>query len=487
MVAGCGRSSAIGDVDHSRFDGESDLVVASDEQEERATEQAVDPAQTVAEFAPAATTPPAPTSPATAATCGDGQASPGEQCDDGNTTHGDGCDSSCQVESVRVAPSSCGDGELGAQEQCDDGNQVDGDGCTSDCRLEAAWPCEPEPCLLSAFCGDSRLHPAETCDDGNTYAGDGCDENCEVETGYECKDSGWHCTAVCNDGLVVGDEECDDGDAETPGCDVECRIEPGYVCEGSGSCRAVVCGDGIIDAIEVCDDGENDVVGDGCSPGCRLEPSCTADGCTTRCGDRILTADSEETCDDGNLLDGDGCDRDCQQENGFECVLTADRTWPDAAFPITSLGYSTCATDCGDGVVVNGEQCDDGVNAGGYGRCDAGCKFGLRCGDGIVQEDAGEECDEERRASYRSERRPCAANCKWGGYCGDAIVQETEELCDDGTFYNGTPATDCGVDCTPSCGNGLLERDLDEECDDGNQVLGDGCSPDCLLERNGAR
>jgi hypothetical protein len=42
---------------------------------------------------------------------------------------------------------------------------------------------------------------------------------------------------------------------------------------------------------------------------------------------------------------------------------------------------------CGDGVLDNGEACDDGVNGGGYGGCLAGCTaLGPHCGDSKVDE-----------------------------------------------------------------------------------------------------
>ncbi|MEM1033355.1 MAG: DUF4215 domain-containing protein [Myxococcota bacterium] len=51
---------------------------------------------------------------------------------------------------------------------------------------------------------------------------------------------------------------------------------------------------------------------------------------------------------------------------------------------------------CGDGGVDSlfGEECDDGVNAGGYGGCAANCTLGPRCGDGVVQSAEGEQCDD---------------------------------------------------------------------------------------------
>ena len=51
-----------------------------------------------------------------------------------------------------------------------------------------------------------------------------------------------------------------------------------------------------------------------------------------------------------------------------------------------------CTPVCGDGILSIGEQCDDGMNQGGYGKCAPGCVLTEYCGDGIVQ--AGEDCDD---------------------------------------------------------------------------------------------
>jgi cysteine-rich repeat protein len=66
------------------------------------------------------------------------------------------------------------------------------------------------------------------------------------------------------------------------------------------------------------------------------------------------------------------------------------------------------------------------------------------------------------------------------GFCGDGIVDPGEE-CDDGNTLAGD---DCSPLCTnedgPRCGDGIV--DPGEECDDGNTLSGDGCSPLCLNE-----
>ncbi len=77
-------------------------------------------------------------------------------------------------------------------------------------------------------------------------------------------------------------------------------------------------------------------------------------------------------------------------------VFHAERKKNGSSFKLTLAGFNTASSDCspicGDGVVQAGEQCDDGINDGGYGECGAGCVLGDYCGDGIVQK--GEDCDD---------------------------------------------------------------------------------------------
>jgi len=58
-----------------------------------------------------------------------------------------------------------------------------------------------------------------------------------------------------------------------------------------------------------------------------------------------------------------------------------------------------------DAIVSIGEECDDGVNAGGYGKCGAGCKLSAFCGDGVVQA-AEEDCDDGVNIGS-----PCPSGC----------------------------------------------------------------------------
>src|SRR5687767_9009917 len=57
------------------------------------------------------------------------------------------------------------------------------------------------------------------------------------------------------------------------------------------------------------------------------------------CGNSVK--DTDETCDDGNALAGDGCSATCTIEPGYKCV---------------TLGASCVAAACGDGIVAGDED-----------------------------------------------------------------------------------------------------------------------------------
>ena len=94
-------------------------------------------------------------------------------------------------------------------------------------------------------------------------------------------------------------------------------------------------------------------------------------------------------------------------------VFHAERKVEGSTFRLTLAGLDTersycalAASHCGDGVVIAGEECDDGTNDGGYEECDKDCKLGPRCGDGVVQD--GENCDDGNRADDDG----CGSSCR---------------------------------------------------------------------------
>ena len=257
------------------------------------------------------------------AVCGNGVIDLVENCDDGNTTDGDGCSSACvrephwtcpMVDKPCVHDVVCGDGMIEGTEACDDGNTTGGDGCAADCTLECGWECPAGTDCRAAKCGDGKVAGKEQCDDGNNTDGDGCSALCALEGKPVAVAEGWICTSPSAAVVGTADGGADAGaDAGAPAA-----------CKGPTTCTTTVCGNGKIEGSEQCDDG-NTVTGDGCSPFCRLEPTCplTGGGCSSLCGDGLLLpADllDPTNCDDGNTVSGDGCSSTCKVEPGFNCT-----------------------------------------------------------------------------------------------------------------------------------------------------------------------
>ncbi|MFO0759888.1 MAG: hypothetical protein U0359_25610 [Byssovorax sp.] len=126
-------------------------------------------------------------------------------------------------------------------------------------------------------CGDGKLDNGEECDQGAQNADTGA---CTTQ----CKN------AVCGDGLVQsGVEQCDQGaqNADTGACTL--------------ACKNAVCGDGLVQSgVEQCDLGAQNANAGACTLACK----------NAACGDGFKGPG--EACDDGNVIDGDGCDSNCQ-------------------------------------------------------------------------------------------------------------------------------------------------------------------------------
>jgi fibro-slime domain-containing protein len=166
-------------------------------------------------------------------------------------------------------------------------------------------------------------------------------------------------------------------------------------------------------------------------------------------------------------------------------VFQADRHPIDNNFQLTLSGFqrkrSTCVSTCGDGVTTVFEECDNGgANSDtAYGGCTKQCKFGPRCGDGIVQTQFGEACDDGKNTTIAYEGSGCAPGCKLPPHCGDGKVDPGEE-CDDGAD-NGKLGK-CNTNCTLGafCGDNIVQAALGETCDDGLNIGGYGqCDVGC--------
>ncbi len=190
-------------------------------------------------------------------------------------------------------------------EECDDGNLIDNDGCNSQCKLEV--------------CGDGILHAGEECDDGNTDNGDGCSDACVLESA---------CCYECN---AVNVSSCTSNAGAFPAqanCDTFALIQ----CIPAG----------------------------GVSTATLTENKSCTEACPgfQRCGNSLVDTDIGETCDDGNLINGDGCSDTCLIEppppsavpapalanNATKFLLTLDAE--SRGFLIAILATVSCIALC---------------------------------------------------------------------------------------------------------------------------------------------
>ena len=279
---------------------------------------------------------------------------------------------------------------------------------------------------------------------GSGGTGNGSGKGGNKGTGGHIVDAGGidigNAAMTCGNGMLDPGESCDDGNkVGGDGCTPLCQIENGWICPtvGQPCMRDAICGDGKLTAPEGCDDG-NTTSGDGCSSTCTVETGwrCPVPGkaCIPICGDGVI--EGTENCDDGNTTNGDGCSSTCQTEPGATCPKTASGA--------PAAGMCTIAV-CGNGVVETGESCDCGNDPT---KVPTGCTGinGLFNGDGTG----------------------CSKTCTKEPVCRAAVASCTA----------GTAGTTQA--CSTSCGNGNVETG--EDCDDGNQVDGDGCSHDCKTE-----
>jgi cysteine-rich repeat protein len=271
---------------------------------------------------------------------------------------------------------------------------------------------------------------------------------------------------ICGDGTRQSDEECDNGPANSNTAPNACRLD----------CTNPDCGDGVHDTAnaEQCDDG-NAVNSDCCLNNC----------VAATCGDGAINCG--ETCDNGasnSNTTPDACratgPNACKPASCGDGVQDTAEECDDSNKASEDGCSSLCLDEfCGDEIVQDGlgEECDDGVDNGtGPNQCrPQGHPHECRnpfCGDQIT--DSGEECDDGGTANGDG----CDSACQTEGRCGDGEVLPPEE-CDDGDSLNSDTTPDaCRTDCQDAgCGDGVT--DTGETCDDGNTNNNDSCNNFC--------
>ncbi|HVW27788.1 MAG TPA: hypothetical protein VHC69_20625 [Polyangiaceae bacterium] len=285
----------------------------------------------------------------------------------------------------------CGDG-IQIFNACDDGNTVSGDGCSATCEIEPGYVCPVagQPCR-EPRCGDGYEDQVFLPSDGANDTAPGGQGGDVGAGGSPSLEAGGAAGASGSAGTYYY-EQCDDGNTVSgDGCSATCEIELGYVCTVPDEpCRQPRCGDGVVDFY---------FTGAGGSGAGGTDATGGVGGLAAAGGSASYYA---EGCDDGNLVDGDGCDAMCQTEPGYVCDPTGgpcrkphcgdgivDCYYPDSGSggaggaSSTAFGGSPGAggETASGGAAIGGaagassscvEQCDDGNTVSGDG-CSATC------------------------------------------------------------------------------------------------------------------
>jgi cysteine-rich repeat protein len=235
------------------------------------------------------------------------------------------------------------------------------------------------------------------------------------------------------EGGVCGELDCDDSDAAIhPGAEEQCNGLDDD-CDGSFMTNESINSTGT----EVCNDGQDtdcDGLADGYDP-----------DCTPVCGNAIVEEDEE--CDDGNIIDGDGCAANCTIEIQkvspiLECVRLENNGSYTAFF-----GYLNPNT----------------VN--------------VTIPIGPENKFTPPPQDRGQPTTFLPGRTPYYPNALFSiPFNGSDLVWTLNSK-------TSTASSNPAQRCTAICGNGIIEQS--EQCDDGNTIGGDGCSSNCTNETIG--
>jgi len=418
------------------------------------------------------------------------------------------CDPATGLCSDPFAPvgTSCGDSSTG---ECNAADSCDGSGACLDNFADSGSLCgdagdectNADACNATGACVDNGFVDAGTsCGDSSTgecNAADSCDGSGAcldnfADSGSLCGDAGDECTnadacnatgACVDNGFVDAGTSC--GDSSTGECNAADS------CDGSGACL-----DNFADSGSSC--------GDSTAEECNAVDSCDGSGA---CLDNFADAGSScgdstaEECNAADSCDGSGACLDNFANVGSSCGDTGDECTNadacDASGSCIDNGFMAAGTSCGDSedtTCTSPDSCDgtgtcapnhsaDGTTCrpSAY-SCDATetCSSGS-CGDDLEEPD-GTVCNDENPLTEGELCTVGVCGCPAEGCqfnCGDGSEDALEE-CDDGNNIDGDG---CSSLCTVEarCGDSSINSD-EETCDDGNTEDGDGCSGRCEIE-----
>lgn len=394
---------------------------------------------------------------------------------------------------VEVSAAVCGNGVAELPEQCDDGNTQNGDGCSGECTLETGGVvdnCPGQPFLLTgapgavrkmSFAGNTMTHGATTQQSIGCFYWAGPNMvyalksdvagsvKAHLSAGYT--KANLHARSDC--GATAYQLGCTQRE-EPGGLDLEFPVGQNQwfylFVEGhrQGSVDYAgpftldvtvtpsACGNGALDGNEQCDDG-NMVDGDGCSATCQLEARPAAGSCPGHPLALVTQGDGTRTATIANTTTG--------ASNSFSGCGTASGTAPDVVYAVTPDIDGLLTADVKGAfntiVYVHGTCADSASRLACSYNANATTNPFILDGLGSVPKQV---------------TTPVLAGTTYYVFVDSAVGS--------GTPASGAFKLDLKV--SPAvCGNGVIEGG--EQCDDGGTDNDDGCSSSCQIESHGPR
>ncbi|MEZ4327383.1 MAG: DUF4215 domain-containing protein [Polyangiales bacterium] len=241
-------------------------------------------------------------------------------------------------------------------------------------------------------------------------------------------------------------------------------------------------------------------------------------GVHAQCGDTVVSG--METCDDGNMMSGDGCDASCDLEAGYACFTSTtpyldvnmsgmfDAGDTDLTGVSTTLRNRTVFFDGPGPLAIFMDSIDDGLDltVNGVLVADTSTVHAAPGNPAFLEGDLVQSWLPNNNGLPRLVVVISATGLRFYGTPGlnDTVVIEltpdpamvalmpfTLGAGQNSVLYQidndaGGPTSvnlshaNAGQTCLPSCGSGTL--DSGETCDDGNTMSGDGCTASCDVE-----
>lgn len=244
-----------------------------------------------------------------------------------------------------------------------------------------AGVCQPLGCINDTGCDDSNVCTLDAC----TIETGACSNSAEI--GVACGPGGTPAGVDPEDqGTCAGDGSCApidqcSADAEClstlpPPADAQCTISS---CDQTGFasvCRYDSVADGTSCTLAAGDPGLcNGGTCTECMETASQDPDCTI----AECGDGTLNVTAGEACDDGNLIDDDGCDSDCT-----------------VGFIACGLDLSTCGAGDGCYPITTGAVCAPAGTTPEDAACNQqnDCEAGFGCVNRLVGSIGMAQCTE---------------------------------------------------------------------------------------------